>query len=88
MTSFVAPAFGTERERAYAPHCDASVLHFPGACEDCDQYPDWQNYRRVALIAFTNDPQPEGKAPCPSEHFRSAEVRDRWPGNVESSRHT
>lgn len=63
------------------PHCDSSVLHAPGECQFCDRHPDWQEYREAARINFSghND---EGKAPCPSEHFRPPEVRDRWPGNV------
>lgn len=71
------------QNRAYMPHCDSSILHSPGICEYCDQYSDWQEYRIVARIAFSDEnPVPEGKAPCPSTYFRSAEVRDRWGGNV------
>lgn len=69
------------KDRAFAPHCDQSVLHAPGTCEACDHYPDWQAYRQVALINFSNEDDPT-KAPCPSTAFRPAEVRDRWPGNV------
>lgn len=66
---------------AYAPHCDQSILHAPGACEYCDHYPEWQEMRERQRINFTNENDPD-KAPCPSTYFRSAEVRDRWPGNV------
>lgn len=68
--------------RAYAPHCDPSILHAPGACRYCDEYPDWQAHRQVARIAFTGQVADASQAPCPSEFFRSGEVRDRWSGNV------
>lgn len=66
--------------RAYAPHCDASVLHAPGVCVYCDHYPEWQEYRQTSRINFTGQSDPH-YAPCPSEFFRTAEIRDRWPGN-------
>jgi hypothetical protein len=69
-----------ERDRAFAPHCDASVLHAPSACQHCDHYPDWQELRDLWRINYTGEHDP-GKAPCPSEHSRTAEIRDRWPGN-------
>jgi hypothetical protein len=68
------------KNRAFAPHCDQSILHAPGTCEYCDDYPDWQEYRQVARINFSNENDPD-KAPCPSLAFRTAEVRDRWGGN-------
>lgn len=68
-------------ERAWAPHCDASILHSPGHCEFCDQYPDWQEYREHARISFSNDEPSLDKAPCPSEWFRSRTIRDLWAGN-------
>lgn len=70
-----------KRGRAHMPHCDSSILHAPGECVYCDQYPDWQEMREIARINFTGKDDP-GKAPCPSLYFRSAEVRDRWGGNV------
>lgn len=51
--------------RATAPHCDFRVLHAPGDCEYCDQYPDWQEYRKIAQINFTNQFDPD-KLICPS----------------------
>lgn len=70
-------------QRAYAPHCDPSILHSPGSCEYCDHYPDWQEHRKVAQIAFSDEnPPPDDKAPCPSTHFRPPGVRDQWGGNV------
>ena len=77
MTEFPSP----KRERAYMPHCDQSILHAPGKCEHCDKYPDWQEMRVRQRINFTGE-HDEDKAPCPSTHFRSEEVRDRWPGNT------
>lgn len=74
-----------KRDRAYAPHCDSSILHAPGVCVYCDKYPDWQEYRRIARIAFTGEPDEGGAghiAPCPSTYLRSPEVRDRWGGNI------
>lgn len=62
------------------PHCDQSILHAPGECRYCDMHPDWQEYREAARINFSGQHDVD-KAPCPSEHFRPAEVRDRWPGN-------
>ena len=75
------------RERAYMPHCDSSILHAPGACEHCDTYPDWQEYREIARIAFTGTDEELGSeklglAPCPSTWHRPPETRDRWYGNV------
>lgn len=63
------------------PHCDSSILHKPGECQFCDMHPDWQQYREMARINFTGQAD-EGKAPCPSNWFRPASARDRWPGNV------
>lgn len=64
----------------FAPHCDSSVLHAPGECQFCDQYPDWQAYRERARINFTGQDDPK-KAPCPSTHFRPVEIVHRWYGN-------
>lgn len=62
------------------PHCDQTILHAPGKCEFCDRRPDWQQIREAWRINFTGESD-ENKAPCPSEYFRSGELRDRWPGN-------
>jgi hypothetical protein len=75
------------QKRAYMPHCDSSILHAPGVCEYCDGYPDWQEYRQIARIAFTGTDEELGServglAPCPSTWFRSPGTRDRWGGNV------
>lgn len=75
--------------RAYMPHCDSSILHAPGACVYCDKYPDYQEARKVARIAFTGSPEERGTddlAPCPSTWFRDPDTRDRWGGNVARPR--
>lgn len=68
-------------ERAHAPHCDSSVLHAPQACKYCDEYPEWQAYRKIARIAFTGEPARDGIAPCPTTAHRPAFTVDMWPGN-------
>lgn len=67
--------------RAYAPHCDPRVLHAPGECVYCDHYPDWQNYRQVAHIAFTNHPAEDGQGPCPADAVRGVGGAHVWGGN-------
>lgn len=62
-------------------HCDQTILHAPGKCQYCDHYPEAQKIRQFWRINFTGENDPD-KAPCPSEYFRPAEVRDRWPGNT------
>jgi len=64
----------------YAPHCDASILHAPGACQYCDLYPAWQELRRRWRMNYTGDYDTD-KAPCPSVYFREPWVRDHWGGN-------
>lgn len=70
-----------ERERAFAPHCDQTILHAPGVCEYCDHYADWQAVRDTQRINFTGEEDPD-KAPCPSTYFRPSAYRDAWPGNT------
>lgn len=72
----------TYPDRAFAPHCDSTVLHAPGECEYCDDYPDWQEYRQLAHIAFTGQDANDRLSPCPSMWLRTPEVRDRWFGNA------
>jgi hypothetical protein len=67
------------------PHCDSTILHSPGKCEYCDRHPDWQAYRLFARIAFSDESSDAELAPCPSTHFRPAEVRDRWHGNIATT---
>ncbi len=68
------------------PHCDSLILHSPGACEYCDRHPDWQALRSAQGVAFSDTPDSLIKVhnliPCPSTSARTAEVRDRWPGNT------
>lgn len=67
--------------RAYAPHCDQSVLHKPGECEYCDHYPDWQEMREVQRINYTGHFDTD-KAPCPSHYFRHPDKVESWSGNL------
>lgn len=68
-----------QEDRAFAPHCDARILHAPGECWACDLYPDWQDLREKWLIAFTGHEPAEkrhgdyliGKQlPCPADFNR------------------
>lgn len=47
-------------ERAYAPHCDSTILHKPGKCVYCDEFPEYQRYREIAQIAFSGEPDQSG----------------------------
>lgn len=71
-----------EAIKSVAPHCDSSVLHRPGKCQHCDNYPGWQEYREIARINFSNE-HDKDKAPCPSTYFRKEETINKWWGNVE-----
>jgi hypothetical protein len=63
------------------PHCDAYVLHKPGVCSVCDEFPVLQTHRLEHHIAFTGEePQPDWR-PCPATLFREAETIHRWHGN-------
>lgn len=77
----VTPYVYTDGKRAFAPHCDQSVLHAPGECPFCDHYPDWQWMRAAQRINFTGHVDKD-KAPCPSAHWRTAEQVHQWPGNT------
>jgi len=74
-----------EEGRAFAPHCDARILHQPGECWSCDLYPDWQALRKLWGIAFTGR-QPAGdQLPCPADHSRppgSPSDHRRWGPNT------
>lgn len=70
------------------PHCDSRVLHAPGKCVFCDEYPDKQTERENKNIAFTGEdfwPQDgvkfRPKSQCPAEEARSLEVINAWSGN-------
>ncbi len=63
------------------PHCDSLVLHYPGTCEYCDGYPDWQANRLRRGINFTGEGNPL-KHPCPAEEKRPLETINKWHGNV------
>jgi hypothetical protein len=57
------------------PHCDDLVLHSPGQCTYCDEYPDAQNQRLLLNIPFS------GEGGSPDEERRPREAIDSWPGN-------
>jgi len=63
-----------------APHCDEKILHAPGECIYCDDYPDWQRLRKVWNINFTGHNDIE-KTICPAEQRRSLEIINKWGGN-------
>lgn len=64
------------------PHCDARVLHAPGECRFCDEYPLLQKAREVWGIAFTGRGL-DGHAAilCPSDMARGVGGAHTWPGN-------
>jgi hypothetical protein len=62
------------------PHCDAAILHAPGACDVCDAHPDWQQLRQTWSINFTGENDPS-KIPCPSTRRRSLNDVHHWPNN-------
>lgn len=72
---------GRFSERAFAPHCDARVLHAPGTCEHCDKYADWQAYRQLAHIAFTGVLPKSDEIACPSDFHRGLAGAHVWGGN-------
>jgi hypothetical protein len=71
-------------ERAYAPHCDQTVLHAPGECSSCDLYPDWQEMRQLWKMNFTGQEDLE-LAPDPASWFRDPDLIDKWFGNRRST---
>lgn len=62
------------------PHCDARILHSPGACVYCDDHPDWQQLRITWGINFTSESEP-GLHPCPADAARGDNHME-WGGNV------
>jgi hypothetical protein len=63
------------------PHCDSRVLHAPGVCKFCDDFPNWQQQRVADKVNFTDEYDPD-KRFCPSTDFRSPDVINKWGGNV------
>jgi hypothetical protein len=67
------------------PHCDARVLHAPGDCVFCDNYPQWQDYRILTGVKFTGQAVTYGddwSTPCPSDFHRGTGGAHVWPGNT------
>lgn len=62
------------------PHCDQYVLHAPGQCKYCDDYPTRQAKRVELGINFTGE-HDERKIPCPAEMLRPETSINRWHGN-------
>lgn len=62
-------------------HCDQRILHAPGKCKYCDEYPEWQELREAWGINFTGEYDPE-KLICPAEQQRDLETIELWDGNV------
>ena len=67
--------------KAEFPHCDSCVLHAPGSCIYCDEYPEKQNERIKNNINFTGENN-STKETCPAEVKRSINVINRWHGNL------
>lgn len=76
------PTFVPEGEptKAPHPHCDQDVLHAPGTCEYCDQYPARQGARLAERVCFTGEENPD-KTPCPATRRRSVDIIHAWSGN-------
>lgn len=70
----------TMSDRAPFPHCDSGVLHAPGSCEFCDNYPDLQAARLDARVNFTGQ-NVKGFDPCPATVRRSLDRIEQWHGN-------
>lgn len=64
-------------------HCDQRVLHEPGLCEYCDEYPEAQAKRVELGVNFTslNDPN---LLPCPADKARPVTNLYSWAGNHPS----
>lgn len=68
------------------PHCDQRVLHAPGDCDTCDDFPLLQKARQVWGIAFTGQPTSrEAPQPCPSDAARGIGKAHAWHGNTPTA---
>ncbi len=45
---------------------DASIVHAPGECKTCDDFPDWQTLRSLWNITYTGRTPKPGQVRCPS----------------------
>lgn len=66
---------------AIHPHCDDLVLHAPGTCQYCDEYPERQRKRVRDGVNFTGGEQVPEHSPCPSTLRRPLETIEAWFGN-------
>ena len=87
-------------DEAPFPHCDPRVLHAPGECKYCDEYPEAQQKRVDEGIAFTgqsvnvvdqladvlDDGKPKPTKPCPADEARGLGRAHRWGGNAPSKK--
>jgi hypothetical protein len=71
-------------KRAHMPHCDQRVLHAPGECDHCDEYPELQDAREMWGINYTGH-RDEDKLMCPAEMHRVLGTINQWPGNQAKS---
>jgi hypothetical protein len=66
--------------KAPFPHCDSRVLHAPGECVFCDDFPKKQALRMYGRVNFTGH-HDANKRPCPAEQVRDLDHIERWVGN-------
>ncbi len=69
----------TLSEELCGPHCDGKILHAPGVCDDCDQFPVFQFVRKLWGINYTEEGD-LNKLPCPAEAYRGTGHK-QWTGN-------
>lgn len=62
-------------------HCDSRVLHAPGECEYCDEYPKAQQRRIDLGVNFTSDNPDPNLKPCPAIQERDWYKINGWAGN-------
>lgn len=64
------------------PHCDQRILHAPGVCDACDEFPTLQKARMMWEINFTGETGDEAKTktPCLADAARG-DSHQNWRGN-------
>lgn len=65
-----------QRDNPFPHPVETRMLHRPGACTACDNFPDRQLGRVLAKIAYTGDVAESGWLPCPSAQNPGAVERD------------
>lgn len=66
-------------EMKMVPHCDSRLLHSPGTCVACDEFPTAQVFRKLVGLKFT-DQMDENEAVLPGMD-RTVGSATRWGGN-------